>query len=127
MATISVVHTCKHTADHRAGGGPLERASYAARLAAQLCPECETAEARAWASKRGLPTLAWGSDRQMAWAEVIRARVMREIDQFLTEPSEVEREAIRRLGACTRSRYWISRQHVDPAALVAAWARNVQP
>lgn len=123
MEKVAIRHTCSHLVIHHAHGDPSAVSRYASQLTRQECPDCQWRHAREYARARGLPDVTWGSDRQIAWAEVIRARVLQEIDRCMTEPQPAQREAVEQLARCARARYWISRRRVDPAVLVEAWAR----
>lgn len=125
MEKIAVRHNCGHVIVHSAHGDTMQIARFASQLLRQACRDCQYDRARSYADIWGLPAVSWGSDRQRSWAEVVRARILREIDECMPNPRPVEQEAIRQLAQCDRARYWISRRNVDPAALVEAWARSI--
>jgi len=95
MAKYSVKHSCGHTVEIQLCGKGTERTRKLEWLATQDCPACEkaardakhnaanAAAAQANASA-GLPALQ-GSDKQIAWAETIRAGYMPGLQAKLAE------------------------------------------
>ena len=118
-----ITHTCGHTITHQLYGKGSERESRAAWLERQPCLQCKRdAELNAALNanqEAGLPALT-GSEKQIAWAEQIRAKVITEFtgrfDRALaraTDPAVAEQIAARRTAVFgwfaeqTDSRYWI--------------------
>lgn len=126
MLKVSVTHACGHSAPHGLGGTAQERAQRQAWLAKQVCPECWRAgqlqRATAQSAALQLPPLE-GSPEEIAWAEVIRAKLVahnREYHQKLMEEdsfrddTELEplvkqtaNEALRELENETRAAWWV--------------------
>ena len=82
MAWAEIRHTCGHVVRIQQYGKMQDRSRERERLSSRPCLECARAseldKACAEASAAGLPGLA-GSDKQVAWAQTIRATRMREI------------------------------------------------
>lgn len=74
MAKYTVTHTCNHQVDHQITGPVKGRQNRADWLATQPCTACKRGEATQAAAKANsaLPALE-GTDKQIAWAETIRA------------------------------------------------------
>ncbi len=80
----TITASCGHTTVTQIYGGTKKRAAEIAALSARLCPECYQAEINAERSAKteaaraqnvGLPALT-GSEKQIAWAETIRAKLI---------------------------------------------------
>lgn len=89
MPKVTVTHSCGHQERHDLTGNASTRAWRAGRLAEDLCSDCfraareaESAAAAASAAEAGLPPLR-GSDRQVQWAETIRAKKLHVIARAL--------------------------------------------
>lgn len=103
MAKYSVEHSCGHTVEVQLQGKMTERTRKLEWLAGQDCPACEKAEraakhnaANAAAAQAnaeaGLVTLH-GSDKQIAWAETIRAQFIPGLQAKLAEVQSKATEA----------------------------------
>lgn len=81
MSKYTVEHSCGHSEDHQIYGKVSERDGKAEWLAGRLCGDCYRAAKRADETAKaaeasvGLPALT-GSDKQVAWATKIRARII---------------------------------------------------
>ena len=88
MAKYEINHICGHVETVQIYGTNVhgERERRAAWLASKPCPECErrakAEAARAKADEMGLPELT-GSAKQVAWAEDIRAKAVRDAEDAL--------------------------------------------
>ena len=84
MAKYQITHRCGHTVDHNLTGNLAACKSQVEWRGRQDCDECgkayATAAAKAANEANGLPALE-GSEKQIAWAETIRAKFAREIDE----------------------------------------------
>jgi len=103
MAKYSVKHSCGHTVEVQLYGKGSERERKLEWLAEQDCPACEKAAAAAKHSaanaeaaeanaEAGLATLQ-GSDKQIAWAETIRAQFIPGLQAKLAEVQSKATEA----------------------------------
>lgn len=89
-----VKHACGHEQVHKLYGSRKEREWKIVRLSAQLCAECEK-KAQEEKNKKsakenaeaGLPLLM-GTEKQIAWAETIRAEKVKELLALKEELSE---------------------------------------
>lgn len=86
MAKYSITHSCGHEATHNLTGPVKDRQPRADYLATTLCTDCYRAEqlAKAKAANTDLPALT-GSDKQIAWAESIRAGIISAIDTLIAQ------------------------------------------
>lgn len=103
--SYEITYACGHTGEVEFYGKERDCEWRAEQEAKKICPDCvekkkeeETAQAKAWAKEKGLPDLE-GTERQIAWAEVIRRRLFEdleeckkkdqeEIEKLKTNPSE---------------------------------------
>ena len=84
MSKHTVTHACGHTVTHRLYGPGKERDRKLARLAGECCQACADQHLvdRAHALYPDLPALQ-GSDKQVAWADRIRAqKIVRELAEL---------------------------------------------
>ncbi len=90
---ITIAHTCGHTQSHQLYGPGKDRGHKATWLATTLCSDCYRAEQQASReaantaaaeanTEAGLPALQ-GSEKQVAWAESIRAKAIQQIEEVL--------------------------------------------
>jgi len=135
----TVTHSCGHTADHKLTGPQRYREYKLRKLAEDLCPACEEAErskrnAEAAARNRemGLPPLT-GTEKQVAWAESIRARIMKELDDELAaglaageQITEEGQMLIDTLMAQTEARWWIDARHFSIRSLMELLAEQIR-
>jgi hypothetical protein len=126
MRKITIEHPCGHSAPHGLSGTEQERQTRAAWLARQPCPTCWRAaqlnQATARRDALSLPPLE-GSPEEIAWAEVIRAKVIehnrdyhRQLlaeDSFRDDPEldtlvkQTASEALRELESEPRAAWWL--------------------
>jgi uncharacterized iron-regulated membrane protein len=108
MANYSVTHTCGHTAEHNLVGPGKQRDSKIAWLRRQPCWACHKAaekvardaanvQASAANLAAGLPALI-GSEKQIAWAESIRAKALASIRNVAKRLGEGKQEQADSLG-----------------------------
>lgn len=130
MAQYQVQHSCGHSATHQLYGKTTERQRRIEWLSGQSCPECyraeqeqrrqaENAQAAESNQQAGLPALT-GSDKQVAWAESIRAAKLAELAQLrsLVETNAAKNPALaeQMLAAIdsaatqTTAAWWIDRR-----------------
>lgn len=95
MAKYTVSHLCGHDHTHQLTGPQRTREYRLERLAGEDCPDCQStaweanrqakqAADAAVAAKAGLPSLE-GSEKQIAWANTIRADLLRSVAQAITQ------------------------------------------
>lgn len=139
MAQYTVTHKCGHEVVHRLYGPSRQREWRLKKLAEELCPACEEAErakrnAEAAARNRemGLPPLT-GTEKQVAWAESIRARIMKELDDELAaglaageQITEEGQMLIDTLMAQTEARWWIDARHFSIRSLMELLAEQIR-
>lgn len=117
MAKYSVTHICGHEKDHQLYGKHEERYKRVDWLATQPCMDCLRKEEHAAAAKANadLPALE-GSEKQIAWAETIRAKQIAELVKLETdiiptaktpEIADKATEAINAVKARTKASDWI--------------------
>lgn len=142
MGYMTVNHICGHTERHQLYGPIAGRERQAARLAERKCSECykaereaereaETAKAVEQAQAAGLPALQ-GSDKQVAWAESIRATMIETATAYVAKvagatPANEQQAAQHAAGLAaakatveammteTSAKWWIDRRGSDPA------------
>lgn len=107
----TITHTCGHseTVDIYGTNSHGERERKAEWMRSQPCQDCrrttETAQALESAQARGLPTLT-GSEKQIAWAERIRAAFVARMTDEIAKNARV-----------------LSREDAERAAQQAEWTR----
>ena len=133
MAAHTISHTCGHTSVAQLYGKMDARPREAARLGERLCLTCYKAQqqvssvqaARANANAGDVPALS-GSEKQIAWAETIRAAAIAATSTLLREteartgtppPAEVT-AAYERLTRQSAATWWIDRRGVAPMLLL---------
>ncbi len=86
MAKYTIAHTCGHQSEAQIVGPERDRASRRDWLAGRLCADCYRAAQRTAAQEQTatLPALV-GSDKQIAWATTIRAKIVAEAQTQLTD------------------------------------------
>lgn len=98
MAKYQITYKCGHLGTVQIFGPVAERDKKAGWIASKNCPECEElrrAEEHAAASlaaaavnqEAGLPRLV-GSEKQIAWAETLRAKALEKMTQEMQEGKE---------------------------------------
>ncbi len=126
MLKIMVTHTCGHMAPHGVNGSEQERRTREDWLKRQPCPDCwrsgQLAHATAQRDALSLRALE-GSPEEIAWAEVIRAKVIEhnrdyhrklmEEDSFRDDPElaplvkQTADAALRELEDEVRAAWWL--------------------
>lgn len=97
MAKIQAIHTCGHTEEYKIAGRKNE-AYWQSRYEAEACWECRKAEENIKAQlanqSNGLPALS-GSEKQIAWAETLRMKSLKSIEQFIDDARKLgERQGV---------------------------------
>lgn len=86
MAKYDVTHACGHTTTYQLVGPNRQREYRLGRLESEECSACrnarQNAESAEAAKKVGLPALA-GTEKQIAWAETVRASLVKECGRWL--------------------------------------------
>ena len=139
MAKHTIAHTCGHEVEHNLFGPYEGRRRRIEELAGNPCPACaqaKRAEANATtnavaakaASEAGLPELL-GSEKQIAWAESIRVKVIAEAEAAIARTATTpERKAqvaplLAKLTAQTEAAWWIDRRNKSGIELLKEMAR----
>lgn len=132
MAKYEVAYSCGHTAEIQLFGKHTERENKIAWLEREgICPEChakqqqaERAAAAAAAKEANaeLPTLE-GSEKQIAWAETIRAKFNAELKEkgFRFEMAETDAKLKNALDATlynTSAKWWIDHRELGAQSLI---------
>ncbi|MDD5486725.1 MAG: hypothetical protein PHW65_04145 [Dehalococcoidales bacterium] len=130
MAKYEVERACGHTETVVLFGKTRDREWRLAREAEKLCYECwqkqlkeerekENQEAAEAAKEMNLPELT-GTEKQIAWAETIRQKMLADIDEFIFRNVNKEqrnapklREAIEHIKSKTEARWWIDNRKVE--------------
>lgn len=95
MAQWNITHICGHNETHQLYGPGKDRTQRAKWLETTLCSDCykaeqerqkiESAQIAAEENKEsGLPALE-GTDKQITWAETIRAKIKAEMDSIISQ------------------------------------------
>lgn len=134
MAKYDVTYSCGHTATVELYGKHSDRDNKIAWMEREgICPECykrqqqakraaETAAAKE--ANVGLPTLE-GSEKQIAWAETIRAKFAAELNAkgFKFEMTETDAKLKNALNATlynTSAKWWIDNRMLGAQSLIMA-------
>lgn len=127
MAKYDVTYTCGHTGVIGLVGPGKQREWRLEREAEKLCPECWEAEkqrqreeenraAAEAAKEQELPALT-GTDKQIAWAETIRQKLLERIGKSLSNVKEECKEdammALDRITQQASSSWWIDHRHIE--------------
>lgn len=127
MARYWVKHNCGHECDYQLYGPEKDRKAKIVWLEGRFCEDCwraeELAKAKRIAGENGLPLLT-GTEKQVAWAERIRAEIWGEISELAktkTPPEEVT-EWSEWLFGHKEAKWWIETRddssYINDAALV---------
>lgn len=122
MGKYEITYACGHTEERQLYGKIKDRESKSSWLETQKCYECQKEEknrkAREDNAKLGLPKLI-GSEKQIAWAETIRAEKIKFLDETLNffdisrvKPEKLEAakwiySEIAKIKNETSAKYWI--------------------
>lgn len=119
MSWQTLQFACGHSAEQQLYGPHHERDRHAEAAKNRLCPECyqaqttqrqaqQSEQARLFAAQSNLPALS-GSEKQVAWAESIRAKAIESIDHLVI-PAEKQASIaplIAWLRMQTEAKFWI--------------------
>ncbi len=133
MAKYTITHACGHEQEHQLVGKESERRNRIDWLRTTDCRACsEAAEAaKVLRANAGLPALE-GSEKQVAWAIKLRAKLIividREEEHLLANANTDEirgvvREKAARMRGMTTAKYWIDRE--TGGDMAGRLARNV--
>ena len=147
MAKYEVERACGHTETVVLFGKTRDREWRLARETEKLCYECwqkelkeerekENQEAAEAAKEMYLPELT-GTEKQIAWAETIRQKMLADIDEFIFRNVNKEqrnapklREAIEHIKSKTEARWWIDNRNTkyisDFEKLIVKAAEDVE-
>lgn len=91
MSTYTINHTCGHTINHNLLGPIKDRETRASYLETQPCLDCARAEKtqKAQEQNKDLPKLE-GTEKQIAWAETIRAQKAKELETLQADIQEMK-------------------------------------
>ncbi|MFZ5746559.1 MAG: hypothetical protein ACOY45_02750 [Pseudomonadota bacterium] len=130
MAKYDVQHICGHTVSHQLFGKEIERTRKIEWLKTTDCPDCHraardaernaaTAAAKAAAQDSGLPALI-GTDKQIAWAERLRAEMLATVSEQVAAiitrapdaaTADLVKVAEAKIRRQDRAAYWIERHN----------------
>lgn len=145
MAKYDVTYACGHSTEVQLYGPGKERTRRMDWMRTQECPACKTATAQATNEAAGLPALV-GTPKQVAWAESIRAELVRQLDGVIANSygkaweekitaGDPERAPIailavqehrRRFASETRAAEWISMKDMRPQGMVATILNDIK-
>ena len=91
MAKYTIQHRCGHEEEVKLFGKEKERQWKIGKMEEEDCLECQNKQAAEENAEEGLPALE-GSDKQVAWAETIRARFLRRIEEYKKTFIEEQKE-----------------------------------
>ena len=108
MAKFTITHKCGHESTKNITGKVSKRQSTADWHAEQNCWACQCANesSRAIEKNSGLPALK-GSEKQIAWAEVCRAKGLESLRDYLDDRPAHLSAILDWCQAKTESRWWI--------------------
>lgn len=105
MAKYNVTFSCGHEVEVELYGPQSDRKRKLEFFReSALCRECELKAAKEYAEREGLPPLT-GTEKQVRWAETIRAERIMDAAQVGQTPQE--QEALERLRNITSAGWWI--------------------
>lgn len=123
MAKYDIDYACGHEETKQLYGKISARESYLTWAESRDCPECwrakQNEEAKKVNEEKGLPALV-GSEKQVAWAESIRAKAMPSLDELteavakLDDSSEQVKKAKALLQATIsnpQAKFWIDNRN----------------
>lgn len=124
MAKYTIKHTCGHSHQYQIVGALADRDRKIAWLASQDCPECrkaaEKAAAESAAEKSPFAVIAaaelTGSEKQVAWAKDIRAKVVADLVSII--PAAIYAETNQVLAAKNEAKWWIDNRNLTIKDLV---------
>lgn len=136
MAQYDITYQCGHVIREQLYGKTSERQRRMEDAQYRLCPECYRAEQIAKATEAnesaGLPALT-GSEKQITWAEQIRAKLMAELAEMeaaaaKSNGTEAQKQQLADAAATLRAKasaaYWIDSRELTARALIVAIIRG---
>jgi hypothetical protein len=119
MGWETIKYTCGHAEQQQMYGKVSERTHRADYLGRGDCPACASAKAAERSKLAGLPALQ-GSDKQIAWAQDIRATKLAELPPIKLRHPETERMQgyVEALKARSEAKFWIDNRNVGAVDLV---------
>lgn len=120
MGWNTIKYACGHAEQRQMYGKISERDRLAEYLGRSKCPACAAAEAASKSAATGLPALK-GSDKQIAWAQQIRAAKLAAIPAVNADGSPIgERAAaaIAALKARSDAKWWIDNRDCHAQSLL---------
>jgi hypothetical protein len=136
MAQYDITYQCGHIIHEQLYGKTSERQRHMADAQYRLCPECYRAQQLAKATEAneaaGLPALT-GSEKQITWAEQIRAKLMAELAEMeamavKSNGTEAQKQQLADAAATLRAKasaaYWIDSREQSARALIVAIIRG---
>ena len=129
MAQYEVTHTCGHTSNVSLFGKHTERDRRREYLASIDCPECqkarEKAATEAATSQYSLVDLQ-GSEKQIAWANDVRAKAIIALCQFAVATYKRELPAAdveRLINSQPQAKFWIDNRDTDTPSMIKSLAK----
>ena len=124
MAQYTVNHTCGHTSNVALFGPMTQRENRLAYLATIDCTECQRAREKAAneaaTSQYALVELT-GSEKQVAWANDIRAKAITALCKFAVATFKRELPAAdveRLVNSQPNAKFWIDNRDMNTASLI---------
>lgn len=131
MAKYHIDHSCGHTETHQLYGKHTGREIEEKRLATKQCTACAELAKVAYRAKQAasetaasndlqLPALI-GSDKQIAWAQSIRLKIVTETATLLKQlaGTELGYQAFERLKLRVDAKFWIDNRYESPEKFLA--------
>ncbi|WP_313971777.1 hypothetical protein [uncultured Selenomonas sp.] len=128
MAKYDITCSCGHTETVQIYGKAAEREKEIARREKGICKDCwkaaQAESAKETAQVFGLVQLE-GSEKQIAWANDIRAKVFDKYGaQMQADKSEKTQAFMSFLMAQSSAKYWIDRQDATIRGLAQEWMKG---
>jgi hypothetical protein len=118
-----ITHKCGHEVTLNLTGPFKERESRIEWLKNHDCTECYRKAARANAKAENMVELQ-GTEKQIAWAETIRAKKLDQIANIVED--DEDRAALAAIKAETESRYWIDRRDTSAQAILTEAIQKIK-
>lgn len=136
MAQYDTKYQCGHVIHEQLYGKTSERQRHMEDAQYRLCPACYRAQQLAQATvaneAAGLPALT-GSEKQITWAEQIRAKLMAELTEMeaiaaKSNGTETQKQQLADAASVLRAKesaaYWIDSREQTARALIVAIIRG---
>lgn len=133
MATFTITHTCGHDSEAKLVGPASKVNPQIASLESRLCMDCYKSKqaevAKVITQGRVLPDLE-GSDKQVAWANTIRATILGQDKSLkimldtMSDRAHAEKVSstmdavVTKLGTITSAKWWIDNRATELRAFV---------